>query len=93
MANDDFDGRDDERPLFARGDLQRDALRQDLPRETVSVLDAVAIARDITRTELVAEILGDWCKKKKHEASLIERVTRSNPPLADTPAKSERAPA
>ena len=90
MSIEDFDG--EERPLFAR-DVQRDALRQDLPLDVVSVLDAVAIARDIKRTELVAEILGDWCKKKRHEASLIERVTRGNPPLADTSAKSERAAA
>lgn len=54
-------------------------LRGDCPRQTLQVLDAVAIARDLTRIALVNEILGEWAAKKLHESMLIQRVTGANP--------------
>lgn len=58
-------------------------LRGECPRLTVDVLDAISNARRISRTELVNEILGEWARQQLHEASLVARVTRSNPDAAD----------
>ncbi len=58
-------------------------LRGDCPRLTVDVLDAIANARRISRTELVNEILGNWAGQQLHEASLVARVTRGNPDAAE----------
>jgi hypothetical protein len=58
-------------------------LRGDCPRLTVDVLDAVANARRVCRTELVNQILGDWAKQQLTEASLVARVTRGNPLVAE----------
>lgn len=57
-------------------------LRQDIDRGVCDVLDAVAQARRITRSEVVADILAKWAHGKQMEATLIQRVTRGNPPLA-----------
>lgn len=54
-------------------------LRGDFPREDVDVLDAVVQATPgANRTALLREILADWCERKRHEASLIARVTQRN---------------
>lgn len=58
-------------------------LRGDCPRVTVDVLDALCRAQDKSRTELVNEILNGWAKQKLIEASLIARVTRGNPDVAE----------
>lgn len=58
-------------------------LRGDCPKDTVDVLDAISHAREISRTDLVNQILGEWCADRVHEASLINRVSRGNPTLAD----------
>lgn len=58
-------------------------LRGDCPRLTVEVLDAVANARRINRTELVNVILGEWARQQLMEASLVARVTRGNPEAAE----------
>jgi hypothetical protein len=58
-------------------------LRGDCPRLTVEVLDAVANARRICRTELVNSILSEWANQQLHEASLVRRVTRGNPAAAE----------
>lgn len=69
---------------FARGESNHTELRGECPRTTVNVLDAVSIARDMTRTALVNEILGDWAKKKAHEAMMIHKLGGINPATADT---------
>jgi hypothetical protein len=63
-------------------------LRGMCPREVVDVLDAVSVAKGLTRTDLVNRILLDWAKRKHHEAMLVHRVTRGNPPAADGPWKA-----
>lgn len=58
-------------------------LRGQCPRLVIDVLDAVSQARGLSRTDLVNELLGEWAARQLHEASLIHRVTRSNPDVAD----------
>ena len=61
-------------------------VRGEFDREHVDVLDAVAQARPgQSRTSILREILADWVAAKKHEASLIHRVTRDhgNAPAPD----------
>jgi hypothetical protein len=73
-------------PLSSRGrsdgTLQVE-LRGMCPRLTVDVLDAVASARGLNRTDLVNELLSKWAEQQLREASLIARVTRGNPEVAD----------
>lgn len=58
-------------------------LRGLCPRETVDILDAVCIARDMTRTDLVNQILGAWSTKVRHESTLVMRIVGSNPSISD----------
>lgn len=67
-------------------DIPRDnqvELRGMLPRDVVDVLDAVSSAKRMTRFELVSRILASWAQQKNHEAMLVHRVTRGNPPIAE----------
>lgn len=52
-------------------------LRGPCPRAIVDVLDAVSLARKLTRTELVNEILGTWAADRRAEAEAIVRLTRT----------------
>ncbi len=52
-------------------------LRGPCPKDTVDVIDAVSMARRMSRTELVNEILTEWAKARLHEAELITRLSRS----------------
>jgi hypothetical protein len=58
-------------------------LRGNCPRLTVDVLDAVSGARGMSRIDLVNELLGEWAARQLHEASLIHKVTRGNPEVAE----------
>ncbi len=53
-------------------------LRQHIEREVSDVLDAVAKAKRVTRSELVEEILGKWASAKVLEATMVQRLTRSH---------------
>ena len=53
-------------------------LRQQIAKEIVDTLDAVSLARDMERYELVEEILGEWARAKRHESMLVARITRGN---------------
>jgi hypothetical protein len=53
-------------------------LRGDIDRDTCDVIDAVAKAKRLTRTQTVAMILSDWAVEKRHEATLVTRLTRGN---------------
>ena len=63
-------------------------LRGMLPREVIDVIDAVSSAKRMTRIELVHRILADWAGRKHHEAMLVHRVTRGNPPPTDNTWKA-----
>lgn len=68
---------------MSRPERRTAELRGQCPVEILEVLDAVSLARDQDRTELVNEILGDWARLRMHEASLINRVKRRNPSVSD----------
>lgn len=59
-------------------------LRGQCPREIVDVLDAFCAARRLNRQELVNRILRRWAMDRLHEATVLQRVTRGNPVLADS---------
>lgn len=51
-------------------------LRGDVLREHIDVIDAVVQATPgASRMSVVRVILDEWCERKIHEASLIQRVT------------------
>jgi len=52
-------------------------------RETIDVLDAVSLARRISRIDLVNEILSAWCVDQVRTATLVYRAAHGNPPLTD----------
>ncbi len=68
----------DESTLSRNGEKQVE-LRGPCPASVVAVLDAISLANNSTRTELVNTILGDWAAKKSREASLVTRVLQGNP--------------
>lgn len=53
-------------------------LRGPCPKDVVDVLDAVSMARRMSRTDMVNEILKEWAEAKRHEADLISRLSRSH---------------
>ena len=58
-------------------------LRGDIPRDVADVLDAVSMANSCSRIDVVNEILHEWASERVHEASVIMRVTRGNPPAGE----------
>lgn len=64
---------DNDIPAFHKATAE---LRGECPRWIINVLDAVSMASDTTpnRTALVNQILGEWAKKKMHEASLVNKL-------------------
>jgi hypothetical protein len=65
-------------PMFSRSGRATVELRQQIAKETIDTLDAVSLARDMERYELVEEILGKWAAAKRHESMLVARITRGN---------------
>jgi hypothetical protein len=59
-------------------------LRGEVPRDLIDVIDAVALARGVTRIDLVQQILSRWARERVHEANVIHRVTGGNPPLSES---------
>ena len=59
-------------------------LRGMCPREVVDVLDAVSVARRMSRIELTVEVLRRWADERIHEADAIRSVTRCNGSAPDT---------
>jgi len=71
--------------IAARGTPgQSDELRQVCPRWILNVLDACSINEDITRTELVNRILGDFAKRELHRSMLVQRIAAGNTTVSDT---------
>jgi predicted transcriptional regulator len=57
-------------------DLGKVELRGDIERDIVDVLDAVAKAKRRSRMEVVEMALREWSESKKHESTLVVRLTR-----------------
>lgn len=53
-------------------------IRVDLDREYSDVIDAVAKAKNISRSQVVLKILREWSEEKVHESMMVQRLTRSN---------------
>lgn len=68
----------DAAPMLARS-AETAELRQLCPRQGLNMLDAVSMARQQTRTDLVNEILGEWAAKRLHESMMVHRVAGFNP--------------
>lgn len=62
-------------------------LREEIPRDLVDVIDAVSAARGTSRRQMVIDVLHAWASERVHEATVIMRVTRGNPPLAESDRK------
>ena len=58
-------------------------LRGMIARETCGVLDAVSMARRMSRIELAEEILAVWAAEQVHIASVVQAVMKVNPQRAD----------
>lgn len=59
-------------------------IRLNVPRAVADVLDASSIANRGSRNALVLRILTRWAHNKHHEASLVARAARVDPPGPDT---------
>ena len=53
-------------------------IRVDLDRQYSDVVDAVAKARNISRTQMCLQILKEWSEQKRHESMMVQRLTRIN---------------
>ncbi len=49
----------------------------------IEVLDAESMAEGISRTEYVLRLLSEHCRKRRHAATLLARITRGNPQEAE----------
>lgn len=62
------------RKMSIRKHFEPVELRGDIEREIVDVLDAVAMHHQISRIDLVEQILKEWTDRKVHECTLVMRV-------------------
>ena len=62
-------------------------LRGPCPRAIVDVLDAVSASRNLTRMQLVNEVLGEYARQRRHEWMVAARVLRLNPAGVEEGAK------
>jgi hypothetical protein len=51
-------------------------IRADLDREYSDVIDAVAKAKGISRTQMALFILKEWAVQREHESMMVGRLTR-----------------
>lgn len=65
-------------PAFSRTGRTTVELRQQVAKETIDTFDAVSLARDMERYELIEEVLGERAKQWRHEAKMIAKVMRCN---------------
>lgn len=49
-------------------------LRQHIERKYADVIDGVAIARRLHRSDVVREIVREWVEKTVHEANVVVRM-------------------
>lgn len=64
-------------------------LRGLAPRKTVDVLDAVALARKVSRTDIVNEVLAEWAAARIHESKLVLRCTKREGSLTEPKGSPE----
>jgi hypothetical protein len=54
-------------------------IRGYLPRDLIDLMDAIVIANPgLSRIDLIRRVMGKWAERKRHEAILIGRLSRSN---------------
>jgi hypothetical protein len=53
-------------------------------REVVEALDMIALAKGMTRADLVGRVVTAYVVHKQHEASLVAKTARINPPPMDS---------
>ncbi|MCC6530946.1 MAG: hypothetical protein IT531_00215 [Burkholderiales bacterium] len=51
-------------------------LRGHVDKDIIDVIDAVSIARDVTRIDVVEEVLRRWADERVKEAKLMNRLVR-----------------
>lgn len=68
---------------FARGGDTKE-LRGDAPTELVVVLDALALAKDMTRNAYVVDVLRKHVSREIHRHIVEANALRGNPLLAET---------
>lgn len=54
------------------------------PRDLVEALDMIAIAKGVTRVDLIGRLLSQYVAVKQREASLVARTAPINPPSMDS---------
>ena len=59
-------------------------LRFELPTQDLATVDGYCNATGKSRTDVLRVIVGQWTEKKRHEATVICRVTGINPFTPDT---------
>lgn len=64
-------------------------LRGLAPRKVVDVLDAVALARKVSRTDIVNEVLAEWAAARVHESVLVLRCTKGEGSVKETTGSGE----
>lgn len=62
-------------------------LRGMIPREVADVLDAISVARRMSRIELATEVLAHYAKEQVHVARVLVAVTGANPCRSDVDRK------
>lgn len=75
-----------ETPMFSRSlssDHQKVELRGMAPASLAAALDALAMAEDQDRNAYVVKVLEVHVREQLRKASLLNRVLRGNPLLAD----------
>lgn len=65
-------------PMFHRSGRVTVELRQQIAKEIIDTIDAMSLAREMERYELVEEVLGEWARARRHEAKMIANVMRGN---------------
>ena len=59
-------------------------IRADLDREYSDVIDAVAKAKGISRTQMALFILKEWAIQREHESMMVQRLTRGKGSAGET---------
>lgn len=68
-----------DQPTHTQEDAELIDVRGPLPRWQIDVLDAIVQATPgESRINLLRQIVGQWCERELHKASLLRRVTRGN---------------
>lgn len=78
-------------PVFSRassGGNNKVELRGLAPAELATALDALALAEDVDRNTYVVGVLEAHVRRQLAKASLVTRVLRGNPLLAEAPGGS-----